>query len=188
MHRLFIAFPLLASDLLNELLDSVRQQVHHERISWVRPENMHLSLKFLGDTPSYKIAEIIEVLARISKQYQAFQLDFNQIGSFGSRNNPRVLWLGCDEFPNQLPQMVKDVMQQLEQLGFEADERAFVPHLTLARIKYLQDPSNFQRIIRQIPKQSYLKQAIDSFSLYESFLQKSGPIYKVIHEFPLGKE
>ncbi len=185
MHtqRLFVAIHIDAGDSLVRLLSSLAHQLRHERINWVKPQNMHLTLKFIGSTPSDKIPEIIQFLQNISLKHSGFELEFDRTGLFGSQYNPKVIWLGSSKAPDLLISLAKDMINGFDQIGYPADRQNFVPHLTLARIKQLADKHYFQRIIRQIPQQVYIRQAIHSFRLYESILQKNGPVYKLIQEF-----
>ena len=186
-QRLFVAFPIIANEELNELLYSLKRKLSHERLNWVKPENMHLTMKFIGETPASMVPPIIDVLEKITKKQSKFKLDFNRTGIFGSSYKPKVLWLGCNEYSEPLQELAKETIQQFKTLGFPADRQNFVPHLTLARINYLVDKALFQNIVQQIPQKTYLNPEIGSVILYESILRKEGPVYKIIREFQLTK-
>lgn len=104
MKRLFLAIPIKTAD--NDfipLLEGLKRQLAHEkRINWVRPNNIHLTLKFIGDTPNDDIPKIIDGVGEMLKKHKNFTIDFNHTGIFGSRYAPRVLWLGMNNTPQQL--------------------------------------------------------------------------------------
>lgn len=94
MKRLFLAIPLSPESEFSALLQNLSSELYYERINWVKAQNMHLTLKFLGPTADEKIPEIITTVNRILTERETFRLEFNKTGIFGSRYQPRVLWLG----------------------------------------------------------------------------------------------
>ncbi|MBG0783040.1 MAG: RNA 2',3'-cyclic phosphodiesterase [Bacteroidales bacterium] len=185
IKRLFIALPLPATVLLQELIDQLRYQLAHEKINWAKPQNLHLTLKFLGSVHTKQIPEIIKTTRDCVKQYQSFSLDFNKTGIFGSRYDPKILWLGIKTPSETLLSLTDDLLNQLDAIGFKRDRQNFVPHLTLGRIKKLNQKPLFQQLIQNIPQQSYLKADISEVILYESILHKKGPEYLIVERFSL---
>ena len=117
------------------LLDELRRfdtKASAKKPKWVRPENLHVTLKFIGQTDPGKLDSIVAALARV-RSPQEIRLHFRGIGFFPSANRPRVMWGGMEASEN-LAALAHDVDQQVATLGFPAEERAFKPHLTLARI------------------------------------------------------
>lgn len=185
IKRLFIALPLPATVFLQELIDQLRHQLAHEKINWVKTQNQHLTLKFLGSVHTEKIPEIIATTGDCVKQYHSFSLDFNKTGLFGSSYDPKVLWLGLENPSESLLSLTNDLLNQLDAIGFKRDRQNFVPHLTLGRIKQLKQKPLFQQVVQNIPQQSYLKADISEVILYESILHKTGPEYRVVERFGL---
>lgn len=185
MKRLFIALPVVSDAVLNNLLDSLQKQLHYERINWVKPANLHLTLKFIGEQPDSLIPDIQALMAEVCLRHQPFSLDFNRTGIFGSSYNPRVLWLGTTADATALNLLANDLLNTLERIGFERDRQNFVPHLTLARINHLSDKPRFQRIIGNIAQQHYATLDARSMVLYESILRKEGPKYLSLSESQL---
>ena len=185
VKRLFIALPLPATALLQELLKQLSHQLSHEKINWVKTQNLHLTLKFLGPVSTEKIPEIISTTKDCVKPYLSFNLDFNKTGIFGSRYDPKVLWLGLKTPSETLLSLTNDLLNQLDAIGFKRDRQNFVPHLTLGRIKQLKQKPLFQQVVQNIPQQSYLKADINEVILYESILHKTGPEYRVVERFGL---
>jgi 2'-5' RNA ligase len=185
MKRLFVAIHLRPSDTLLVLLASLKARLGHERINWVRPENMHLTLKFMGATPDFKIADINSSLEGAVKGLGAFSYTFDRIGIFGSRHDPRVLWLGMQERNHCLDRLAEAVINATDAIGFSRDRQNFVPHLTLGRIHRLSDKKLFSTIISSIPQTTYISGMVDEIVLYESVLQSQGPKYFVLERYPL---
>ena len=185
MQRLFVAIPLSANEEVLILLNTLRKKLQFEQINWVRPENLHLTLKFLGETSFDKRTEVILLLKKIVEEQNSFSICMNRTGIFGSRYNPRVLWLGSEKKSDQLMQLTQNIIKSFEALGYPSDRQNFVPHLTLARIKRLNDKHFFQKTVQEIQQKTYLQQKVGSIILYESILHKEGPIYKIIESFNL---
>jgi 2'-5' RNA ligase len=186
MKRLFLAIPLSPETEFLALLHKLRSELYYERINWVKLQNMHLTLKFLGPTADEKIPEIITTVNEILTDWERFGLEFNKTGIFGSRYQPRVLWLGMKDVPEQLDLLAESVLDAMDKIGFARDRQNFVPHLTLGRIKNLTDKPRFQEVIGKIPQKSYIHKSVAELLLYESILHKEGPEYRVIHSFKIG--
>lgn len=186
--RLFIALPLPTTPQLQMLINQLSKQLAHEKINWVKPKNLHLTLKFLGTVPTSKIPEIISTTCACVKPYRSFVLDFNKTGIFGSRYHPKVIWLGTKTPPDILFSMADDLLNQLDSIGFRRDRQNFVPHLTLGRIRHLNSKPLFQKLISSLPQQSYLQTKINEVVLYESILHTTGPEYRIVEQFSLIEE
>jgi 2'-5' RNA ligase len=185
IKRLFIAIPLPDTDPLRGLLDQLKHQLATEKINWVKLQNLHLTIKFLGPVRTALIPQIISTTQDCVSQHKSFTLDFNKTGIFGSRYDPKVLWLGTKTPPDELFSLTENLLNQLDSIGFKRDRQNFVPHLTLGRIKQLKQKPHFQQVVQSIPQQSYLKTTIKEVRLYESILHKSGPEYFIVERFGL---
>ena len=145
------------------------------RGKFTEPENLHLTLKFLGEINEKKIREVIERLREI--KFEKFETRMDSIGVF-SEKFIRIVWLhltNCDA-------LQRDMDKKLDNL-FKKEER-FMSHLTIARVKYIQDKKNFLEDINQI-KVEKVKFIVDKFYLMKSELTESGPRYSVIEEYNL---
>lgn len=135
--RTFIAID-LPMDLKQEIASiqkRLRPLFEKARVSWVRPDNMHLTLRFIGDTPADAIRKLIRAGETITVM-SALDLQMNSMGFFPNARKPRVFWCGYED-----SEMLKAVQSEVERIvvqsGFPAEEKSFVPHITLARIKEL---------------------------------------------------
>lgn len=187
MKRLFLAIPIKTADNgFVPLLDGLKRQLAHEqRINWVKPNNIHLTLKFIGDTHSHEIPGMIEAVGEMLKNHKSFTMDFNRTGIFGSRYAPRVIWLGMQDTPQELYDLEEDTLATFDKLGFMRDRQNFVPHITLGRIKDLCEKQYFQKVVAGIEQKTYIKQEVNEIILFQSFLRPEGAVYKALKVFNL---
>jgi 2'-5' RNA ligase len=108
------------------------------------------------------------------------------LGIFGSRYDPRVIWIGIHPY-DELVRIMKIMQEQLIPLGYIPDRQNLVPHLTLGRIKGLKDKALFQQTVDRFRDLSSREMQVNSFILYESILKKEGPVYIALQTFHLSK-
>jgi RNA 2',3'-cyclic 3'-phosphodiesterase len=186
MKRLFIAIKIQPDSTFLEQLRLLKTHLHHEKIKWVEGQNIHVTLKFLGDTDGKMIPEIERALNIVAKEHSAFGIRLEKLGIFGSRYDPRVIWVGIDPY-DELVSLMQKVHKSLEPAGFESDRQNLIPHLTLGRIKELKDKILFQKIMDQFREISSVKMEVNNFILYESILKKEGPAYIALNSFDFRK-
>jgi 2'-5' RNA ligase len=183
--RLFVAIGIVADDGLKDLVSYLKENLAGDRINWVNLENIHLTLKFLGETPSYRIEQIVAALEEVAAVNKSIEYSLSKCGIFGSRYDPRVIWLGADKHPEAILKLGKDVIDAMHHAGFDRDRQNYVPHLTLGRIKQISDKQHFQKVISETKPIEYQTLKINEFRLYESVLKAAGPIYSILARFPL---
>ena len=103
--------------------------------SWNREDNLHLTLKFLGNVPLEKIEELSHAVAAAASRFQPFALSVAGCGKFPTRGKPNVLWIGLDDPSRTLSQLHHDLEDNCANVGFAREARAFHPHLTIARLR-----------------------------------------------------
>ncbi|HNX44183.1 MAG TPA: RNA 2',3'-cyclic phosphodiesterase [Bacteroidales bacterium] len=184
MKRLFAAIKINPSAGFTATVNSLVSELRYERIKWVETGNMHLTLKFFGETEEKRIPAINAALKAAASKTPAFTLRIGRTGIFGSRYDPRVIWFGIDPEPT-LQQLAADVFAELEKAGWEPDRQNFVPHLTIGRIKELKDRLLFQDVIQKYRETFIQEQPVYEVILYESILQREGPQYIALQKFPL---
>jgi 2'-5' RNA ligase len=176
MKRLFIAIKIRPDkDFLDQFFQ-LKAHLRHERIKWVEEHNIHITLKFLGDTEVKKIAEIENVLKHVAIKHSAFSIQLKNLGIFGSRYDPRVIWVGIEPY-DHLVSLMKDVHAELKTIGYEPDRQNLVPHLTIGRIRELRDGQVFQTVIEKFSGITSQEMMVKECILYESILKKEGPAY-----------
>ena len=104
-------------------------------VRWVRPENVHLTLKFLGDVPEQDLDRLAEALEPVRARHEPFLAVPSGFGAFPSARRARIVWAGIGEGSERLRALARDVEDSLEPLGFERERRDYVPHLTLGRAR-----------------------------------------------------
>ena len=184
MKRLFAAVKIYPSAEFIKTYNGLRSGLNFARITWVKPESMHVTLKFFGETAENRIPDISKVLKEVAGRHAPFKSELVNVGIFGSSYSPKVIWFGIEK-AEPLKKLGLDVLQSVEKIGWEPDRQNFVPHLTIGRIKEIPDKHLFQRVIEEHKKTWMQEIHIQEFNLYESILQREGPIYKVIESFKL---
>lgn len=184
MKRIFAAIKINPVDQFVQVYENLKSACSHDKIKWVELYNIHITLKFFGETEENRIEAINELLTKVSKNHFSFSLNIKDIGIFGSSYNPKVIWFGFDR-SEKLINLANDVLNQVETLGFERGRQNFVPHITIGRIKYLDDKKRFQETINKLKSVEIQDQKVDQFYLIESKLTTKGPEYNMLKSFPL---
>jgi 2'-5' RNA ligase len=133
--RSFVAIELSeeAIGALDRVQRGLKKEAPRDAVRWSRPESIHLTLQFLGDVASERIGAISEALRGVCAGQGPFVMEMRDLGVFPNPRRPRVIWVGISEPSGALAALQKGVSQALEPLGFEPEQRAFTPHLTLGR-------------------------------------------------------
>jgi RNA 2',3'-cyclic 3'-phosphodiesterase len=184
--RLFVAFdiPTGIRSAISALLQEFRPVAPQAK--WVRAENIHITLKFLGQTEPSKLQAVQSALAAIRSD-QPVRLDFRGLGFFPNEKRPRVFWIGTESSSN-LKTLAADIDQALHQLGFPPEDRPFTPHLTLARFNTPGVPAKLASAARESATRSFGTLAAHEFHLIESQLKSTGAEYTTLHSFPFVSE
>jgi len=156
------------------------------RVSWSGPNNMHMTLKFLGDCTRGRLGAISKKLAAIGARHKPFQIGFEGMGVFPRPAAPKVIWLGIGEGKEPLAQLANDVRSSMESIGFKPETRPFKPHITLGRVKYLTQPYELADAMASVPKISIEPVIADYIYLMRSQLDPKGAVYTVIERLSLS--
>jgi len=184
MKRIFAAIKIIPCENFLQIYYRLKNAMKNDKIKWVPEANIHITLKFFGETNEKTIYNICEVLDDVSSDFLAFNIIFSKVGIFGSSYNPRVIWFGIE--PNKtLLSIEKELNNKLEQIGIINDRQNFVPHLTIARIKSIWDKKSFQRKIDEYKNIEIQNFHADKIILFESILKAKGPKYEIIESFDL---
>jgi len=186
MKRLFAAVKINPSPEFLRIYGLLRSNLKFADIKWVKPEIIHVTLKFFGETDERKIPEINDILRDVAGKHKRFTSELVNVGIFGSGYDPRVIWFGMQK-AEPLKDLAEDVLASVERIGWERDRQNFVPHLTIARIKFVPDKRLFQKTIEEYKNAFIQPVPVAEFHLYESILLKDGPVYKVLESYNLQK-
>jgi len=182
--RLFVALeiPSRVRKNLAELLQSLR--VVSPQTRWVRPENLHVTLKFIGEVPEARLGAIRSALAGVDSD-QPVTLDFRGLGFFPNEKHPRVFWAGIEASPN-LKSLAAEIDKAMEKLGIPREQRPFSPHLTLARFEPPRLAEQLRAAIQEHAARDFGALRTGQFHLIESKLKPSGAEYTTVESFPFA--
>lgn len=189
MNRLFLAaelgIPLIEHLVLTQQQIAEKTSNHEEQLRFVSPENLHLTLRFLGDTPLEVSERIQERLHRFTQGLFPFEVSVKGIGAFPDTQNPRIIWAGFEEKSVELISLIQQsVDKELEHLGISPDPRDYRPHVTLARCRGSIQP--LKHTLDALENLELRGAFVRDFVLFESELTLAGPRYTVRDRFPLG--
>lgn len=187
--RAFIAIPV--SQEVRDLVSSILKRLitAGADVKWVEPQNLHLTLKFLGNISLDMVDEISNVIQDAVRGIDRFELEIKGISSFPGGNKPmRVIWLGIDDLSGLLEEISTRIEKACRPLGFEPEERGFKPHLTIGRVR--QGSPNLAKLKSEILSLEFnpLKLSVDQVNLMRSELSPRGPTYTVLRSFGLEKK
>lgn len=183
--RCFIAIEL--SDKVTSLLCEIEERLKKSKanIKWVKPENIHLTLKFLGNIKEENADEISQKMKKACKKYKPFTIEVTGIGIFPNLRAPRVIWAGILE-NNTLQQIQESIDLEMMSLGFEREKRKFKPHLTLGRFRSGTGKEGILEEIKTHEKNSFGTVHAQSISLMKSELHPEGARHTKISEVTLN--
>jgi RNA 2',3'-cyclic 3'-phosphodiesterase len=189
--RAFIAIelPKQIQDAVEKQTSRLRQTLGNGCIRWVPPQNMHLTLKFLGDIAASHVDFLKQLLSREAESHPPFDMQISGLGSYPTSRRPRVLWAGLHT-PGELVSLQKSIEAGTTRLGYEQEEHAFSPHLTLGRVRPTASPVDMQKIrtaLDTIQLGNIGTARVDSIHLYKSDRLPSGSMYTKLFSAPLTK-
>ena len=150
--RAFVAVelaPSLRQAVLREMGD-LRSSLGDSALRWLRPEAIHLTLCFLGESPPEKLIEVGEVMTQVCERHPPLTAQVGGLGRFPGGSRPRVIWIGVQESSGGLAAVQADLEVRIAKLGYRSDERSFHPHLTLARVRREVSPSGLRQLAEQL--------------------------------------
>ena len=179
--RTFVALEL--SDTVREELGRLQGELGRAGcdVKWVAPENIHLTVKFLGDVEEEKINEIKNILTRISSGEKTFEISLFKLGAFPSIDRPRVLWAGIDKGCAEVEKIASLAKEGLENIGFPKEDHPFSAHLTLGRVRSGKNKDALREKILSLEARPVFSE-VNHIALFRSTLTPKGPIYSVLHE------
>ncbi len=154
-------------------------------VAWVKPENVHLTLKFLGDVKEDDLGELFEELEAEAEGFGPFSLEVRGVGAFPNWRNPRVVWAGMGEGAEEAVRLAGLVEDLCVDLGYEAEHRPFRPHLTLGRVKIPAHGHGLEGAAREMGGIPFGHIDVDEVVVYMSSLRRTGPVYSPMARFEL---
>jgi RNA 2',3'-cyclic 3'-phosphodiesterase len=176
MKRIFIALKVEAGETLLMMISSLKSGLSKDLIKWTNPDNIHITIAFLGDTEEKMIRSVSAMLKEKCHGSGKFELIIKGSGVFRNRSDPRIIWTGIE--PSEKLLFLNEViMSGLRELNVKLEDRPFNPHLTIGRIKHLDDKETLKVLIEQYQNYEIQIIPVNEVILYESILLQSGPVY-----------
>lgn len=180
--RVFIAIP-LPNELQNKLIELQNEFLQIGKLKLVEKENLHLTLKFLGEISDENKNKVIDELDGNIK-FERFLLSLNSIGVFPSENYVRVIWVGISKGDEKLRELQSLIEQRLLKAGFKR-EKNFHSHITLARVKWI-DKIKLKEILNKYKDKEFGSFYVESIDIMKSELKQRGPVYSLIKRIPVS--
>jgi len=169
--------------LQNELQS--KADIKKSDVKWVKPEAMHLTLKFLGEIKDEQTVDVCNITKEVASRHKSFELDVESVGYFGGRS-ARVLWVGAGQDCENLLQLQNDLEQQLALAGWPKETRKFSGHLTLCRVRNSKAGFKLAQMTEKYKDFNLGTIPADSVSVYQSQLTPKGPVYTVLGNYKLS--
>jgi 2'-5' RNA ligase len=183
--RLFVAVDI--NSQIRERIEQVQRRLKKDLgndrgVTWVRPEQIHLTLKFLGEVRDAALTQVCDVVTRTAARYDGFEMQIRGLGVFG--RPARVVWAGIEPCP-PLMKLQADLESEFEKIGWAKENRAFAGHLTLCRVKSADAGRKLAGAIENAGEEIFGSVWVDQAVLYESRLHADGPEYSAICTAPM---
>lgn len=180
--RGFIAIEIYAFPGLIEFEKEIKKTGANVKL--VEPENVHITLKFLGNTEEEQIDEIERIIKDAVKEINSFHIQLKGAGVFPNQNYIKVIWIGI-EHGEEIAAIAHKIDEQLSRLGFKKEKRGFSPHLTIARVKSAKNKEKLLQIIEKYKDVEFGDIEVDSIKIKKSDLTPKGPIYTTLRKIKI---
>ncbi|MCS7102935.1 MAG: RNA 2',3'-cyclic phosphodiesterase [Candidatus Korarchaeum sp.] len=178
--RSFIAMDVNNPDVISKIL-SIQEELlsSNAKLKPVERENLHFTLKFLGDVEESRLEMIKKVMDDILRDFKPFEMELISVGAFPTMSRPNVIWIGTGEGRDLFIRIAGELDRALSRLGFQRERRGVEPHLTIARVK---GPiGNLPEVVRRLSSVRIGYINVKEIKLKKSILTPKGPIYGDLH-------
>jgi len=154
------------------------------QVSWVKPGNIHVTLKFLGEVPENKIEEVFSATEAGCNGTKKFRMGLKGLGGFPNLQRPRVIWVGTSAGEKEITELQEKVEKEIEKIGFPREERKFTPHFTIGRIKI---PKGIEKLSEAVEKTEFSTPEFEvkEVVVMQSQLNPAGAIYTPLKKIAL---
>ncbi len=166
--------------------EAMKRALAGQRISWVKEENLHLTLRFLGEQDDTGLQRAIEAGESVARQHAPFRFVVRGAGAFPDTRRARVLWVGVQEPVEELHCLARHLERELRQRGFPSEDKPFRSHITVGRIKEPPPAQVIEKLLSSLPDEPLGVVEVRSFVLMQSVLHPNGSQYTPVREFPLS--
>jgi len=184
--RAFIAIEL--SEPIRDALAKTQTSLKYAGadVKWIGKDNIHLTLKFLGEISEDKAEQVATALDDITKETKPFDISLKDLGAFPAIDHPRVIWVGLDKGAKESTELAKKIDEALSKLGFQEESRPFAAHLTIGRVRSGLNRTALVEKMKSYQLSAISFQLIKSIALFKSTFTPKGPIYVKLHEAKLA--
>jgi 2'-5' RNA ligase len=188
--RTFIAIEL--PQQIKEALAGIQNKLKESGadVKWVEPNNIHLTLKFLGEINDGQLEKLTEIIEDAAKDKQSFEVNISSIGAFPKIDYPRVIWVGIDKGDRETKAIAKELEDRIQKIGIPKEDRAFSSHITIARTRSTLNRDKLVQGLKAL-SQDFGREnwefTVTKITLFKSTLTPNGPIYEVLKEARLIK-
>jgi RNA 2',3'-cyclic 3'-phosphodiesterase len=183
MKRLFIALHIHPTEEFLDAIDIIKDQLSTERVKWVEEENLHLTLKFIGEVDEVMVENIKQHLKR-KRSNGTIEFSIEGIGLIRNLSDPRAIYATIKN-TNRIENLYREIDSLLTEIGICSETKSFLPHLTLGRLKTVHDKELLKDILTDFNNNYFQKEVCKEFILFESILTPKGPIYKKLSVYPV---
>jgi RNA 2',3'-cyclic 3'-phosphodiesterase len=156
------------------------------KITWVKPENMHLTMKFLGETEQHQVKNIFDKLDQAVSSINQFEIKFKEVGAFPNFRRPKVFWVGTEGDNSTLIEVANKIDQQMCEFGFRPENKRFSAHLTIGRVRDQKGIETVIKLLQQEENFSPGEFVVKHVSFIKSELTRLGPIYTTLEQIKLN--
>ena len=183
--RLFIACPI--PDSLKKSIEKIESLFKESEadVKWIKPENLHITLKFLGKVDKERLNDVIEKTRNAINGVSSIYANVESLGVFPNWRKPRVVWIGIEQGKEELKRLSNNVDEKLSLVGFEKEKREFAAHLTIGRVRSNKNIKKLIDVLQKKSKETFGEIFIDHIVLMESKLSSQGASYACIEKFSL---
>lgn len=184
MKRIFIAVRIEPGEELLKMLSAFKTVLKNESIKWAETSNIHITLVFIGETEEKRVKEIDTILSKICDGFGSFDLFLCGAGIFRNLSDPRIIWAGINN-SNEMVELNRSILVKLLETGTLLEDRPYNPHLTLGRIKRINNISLLPGLLENYRDKELQKIKVSEIILFESILRPEGPLYISLGRYPL---
>ena len=181
--RAFLSVDIEDQDLLAQISETQnRLDTSSAKMKIVEIENVHFTLRFLGDTSVSTIKEIESSLSQI--KFKPFNIEVFGVGAFPNNRRPRVIWIGVTQNADSVVKLKKEIDSRLKTFGYQPEGKKFTPHATIARVRYIEDAERLAGHLGELNNAQIGTMTVSKFNMKKSTLTPSGPIYETLWHVP----
>ena len=183
--RVFIAIELQSS--IKEKIAWIQERLKRtqDKIKWVEPSSVHLTLKFLGEMDEGKLEKVHQITRELGERISPFKIEVKGTGAFPGFSSPRVIWIGAHDASGQMEELAARLEEALAREGFVREKRKWKAHLTLGRVKSVKETGRLGELIQKEMETDAGKMEVRDITIMRSQLTPQGPIYTSLGQIHL---